>query len=182
MNTEKLSNAINTFGDALASKLTATPGSSGQFISSWGIAHALSMLLAGSNQGSDSLNQLESVIFGITSDKTTSTSLEELQVGIKTLTQSLTTATEEDLQVSDASSAWVKPGLTLQPAFVEALNTYFAAKSAPLTSAKAVNNWVENATKGKIKDIVDESIVKQAALILINAIYFKAKWQVPFPK
>ncbi|CDW54521.1 Serpin domain containing protein, partial [Trichuris trichiura] len=44
-----------------------------------------------------------------------------------------------------------------------------------------INDWVEEKTKGKIKDLVPkEAIDPLTSLILINAIYFKADWKTPF--
>lgn len=47
---------------------------------------------------------------------------------------------------------------------------------------QAVNEWVSNATRGKIDEIVNQDIVDQATLLLINALYFKGLWEVPFDK
>ena len=46
---------------------------------------------------------------------------------------------------------------------------------------KAVNNWVEEKTNQKIKDIVSpDSINASTVLVLINAIYFKSAWHDQF--
>ncbi|XP_049856435.1 leukocyte elastase inhibitor-like isoform X3 [Schistocerca gregaria] len=51
------------------------------------------------------------------------------------------------------------------------------------TAASVINKWVEQATNGKIKNMVSEdSISPFTKLILINAIYFKAPWKIPFNK
>ncbi|KAJ7338471.1 hypothetical protein JRQ81_012349 [Phrynocephalus forsythii] len=46
---------------------------------------------------------------------------------------------------------------------------------------KKINSWVESQTNGKIQNIL-EDIDPEAALILVNAIYFKGKWQQQFDK
>jgi len=46
-------------------------------------------------------------------------------------------------------------------------------------AAKAINNWVEENTGGKIDKIV-ESIETDSILFLINAIYFKGSWAEKF--
>ena len=44
-----------------------------------------------------------------------------------------------------------------------------------------INNWVKDQTQGKISDIVDDKdFGKETALVLINALYFKAPWKHPF--
>ncbi|XP_032036984.1 serpin B4-like [Aythya fuligula] len=46
-----------------------------------------------------------------------------------------------------------------------------------------INFWVENETKGKIKDLFAAgSIDPSTVLVLVNAIYFKGKWAVEFKK
>lgn len=50
-----------------------------------------------------------------------------------------------------------------------------------LKSAQQINGWVKKATKGLIKKIMEE-ISPLTFMILINAIYFKGKWEKPFNK
>lgn len=143
------------------------------------------MLLAGAAPESTSLTQLQQVLCSSRNDSKNDISLklDALQNSIHALTTSLISGNgQDDLEVSDANSAWIKAGLTLQPDFVETLKTYFNADTDVLKTAQAVNAWVSKATHEKITSIVDDSIVQQASLILINAIYFKAKWLVPFAK
>ena len=46
-----------------------------------------------------------------------------------------------------------------------------------------INDWVEKKTEDKIKDLLAPNDVnKDTLLVLINAIYFKDKWQIPFKK
>ncbi|MBI9019446.1 MAG: serpin family protein [Phycisphaerae bacterium] len=47
-------------------------------------------------------------------------------------------------------------------------------------SAAAINKWCADNTNDKIKKIVEADNVRQAALVLTNAIYFKGKWAIPF--
>jgi len=92
------------------------------------------------------------------------------------------------MEISTANSIWLATRLQFKKTFVEiAKNDYdaevraadFAGNSKK--AVKDVNDWVENKTKGKIKDIVDvRAIPPDTALILANAIYFKADWASPF--
>ncbi|KFD62836.1 hypothetical protein M514_24957 [Trichuris suis] len=48
-------------------------------------------------------------------------------------------------------------------------------------ACKHINGWVEEKTKGKIKDLIPkEAINPLTRLVLTNAIYFKADWKTPF--
>ncbi|XP_049775708.1 leukocyte elastase inhibitor-like isoform X2 [Schistocerca cancellata] len=42
---------------------------------------------------------------------------------------------------------------------------------------KTINNWIENKTNGKIKDIIEEGALDaETLMVLVNAIYFKGAW------
>ncbi|XP_051266158.1 leukocyte elastase inhibitor isoform X4 [Dicentrarchus labrax] len=44
-----------------------------------------------------------------------------------------------------------------------------------------INNWVENQTQGKIKDLLAHGVVdNMTRLVLVNAIYFKGNWNKQF--
>lgn len=47
-------------------------------------------------------------------------------------------------------------------------------------ATKLINDYVSNATHGKINEVVFENDLRDAKLILTNAIYFKGQWTVPF--
>ncbi|NXI67313.1 SPB11 protein, partial [Anseranas semipalmata] len=62
---------------------------------------------------------------------------------------------------------------------LEAVNFKYTKEEA----REKINFWVENETKGKIKDLFAVgSIDPSAVLVLVNAIYFKGKWAVEFKK
>uniref|UniRef100_A0A9L0SSF1 Serpin B7 n=1 Tax=Equus caballus TaxID=9796 RepID=A0A9L0SSF1_HORSE len=44
-----------------------------------------------------------------------------------------------------------------------------------------INKWIENETHGKIKNIFHEgSLSSSAVMVLVNAVYFKGKWEAAF--
>jgi len=50
-------------------------------------------------------------------------------------------------------------------------------------SAETINSWVANKTNDLIKDLVSPtSLSKDTVMMLLNAVYFKANWQLPFQK
>lgn len=69
------------------------------------------------------------------------------------------------------------------PAVARAAGGQFSpALSLPNEDLQEVNAWVSDATNGKITDIVDEATVKEAIMLLINALYFNATWESVFEK
>ncbi|XP_033964181.1 leukocyte elastase inhibitor-like [Pseudochaenichthys georgianus] len=72
--------------------------------------------------------------------------------------------------------------------FLEETKTYYSAELESVdfkASAEAVrvniNSWVEGQTQGKIKDVLAKRVVdSMTTLVLVNAIYFKGKWDKQF--
>lgn len=82
------------------------------------------------------------------------------------------------------NSLWCDPDLTLNDPFITTCQSYFDASlfHADLQSpdtVKAVNDWVSDATRGLISQVV-ERFDDQAALALINAVYLKNQFAQPF--
>jgi serpin B len=85
-----------------------------------------------------------------------------------------------------ANSLWANEKIKLKPEFVEMSKKFFSAQVANLDFAKQesvtkVNTWVGEHTHGKIDKIVDH-LSPEDVLILVNAAYFKARWQSVFNK
>ena len=55
----------------------------------------------------------------------------------------------------------------------------YEAPIEPLISAEQVNEWCAEKTHGKITNILDE-LSPDTAMLLLNAVYFKADWQHQF--
>ena len=54
-------------------------------------------------------------------------------------------------------------------------------KSAAEEVRQQINSWVEEKTKERIKDLIPEGALGSLTrLVLVNAIYFKGEWSVPF--
>ncbi|XP_060527291.1 antichymotrypsin-2-like isoform X2 [Cylas formicarius] len=50
-------------------------------------------------------------------------------------------------------------------------------------AAKTINDWVEQHTNNKIKNLIDpDSLSDATRLVLVNALYFSAKWENQFEK
>ncbi|CAM1326099.1 SERPINB3 (predicted) [Pycnogonum litorale] len=57
----------------------------------------------------------------------------------------------------------------------------FAAN--PEASRNVINEWVENITKDKIKNLIPEgSVTEETVMMLVNAVYFKGNWMHKFSK
>ena len=89
-------------------------------------------------------------------------------------------------QLDIANSLWVARQIALDPAFLELAGTRYHGEARPVDfrsprTPGRINDWVKEKTRGKIASIVDQ-IDPLTVLILLNAVYFKGKWQFPFPE
>ena len=72
------------------------------------------------------------------------------------------------------------------PAFVDIASAHYGAAIQPVDTADAgkaaddINRWVSESTRGLVPTIVSESVVRNQKLILVNTVYLKADWLVPF--
>ena len=112
-------------------------------------------------------------------------SLDEVNRSFANLKAALTPK-DDKIQLKIANSLWARDGFTLRPSFIKRNEQYYDAKIACLdfadpSASQTINSWVSKNTEGKIEKIIEE-IPSNAVLFLINAIYFKGRWQVEFKK
>ena len=87
-----------------------------------------------------------------------------------------------------ANRLFVQKNFSLVQEFVEGTKTFFDAEIALVDyqrdtegARKEVNEWVEEKTNQKIKDLIAEGVFNTLTrLTLVNAIYFKGFWQNQF--
>lgn len=93
------------------------------------------------------------------------------------------------MDICIANSVWYDKNLTFSDSFetsyLPLLNDSYAAEALARDFTDAsilseMNGWIARATNDKITDMLPE-IPKDSILVLLNAIYFNAEWEVPFP-
>jgi len=91
---------------------------------------------------------------------------------------------------SQVNALWGQKGYSFQRAFLYDLKRYHSSEFRQVDfegnvegSRKIINSWVEDNTKGIIKDLIKHGVLKTGTkIVLTNAIYFKGIWTSPFPK
>ncbi|NWT67803.1 SPB10 protein, partial [Prunella himalayana] len=76
----------------------------------------------------------------------------------------------------------------LLPKFLQLITSYYNAKPQAVNFKRAaeqvraqINSWVENQTERKIQNLLPAgSLHSRTVLVLVNAIYFKGKWEKKF--
>lgn len=94
----------------------------------------------------------------------------------------------QGFRLNIANALWGQVGYAFEPAFLDVLAENYGAgmnivdfENASLQAVDLINSWVEKKTEDRIKDILSpESVDSSTRLVLTNAIYFNAAWQVPF--
>ena len=96
-------------------------------------------------------------------------------------------ANQGDYTLALANGLFIDTGFSVRPSFPSLLANYYSAsfkllnfRGDPAGSADYINQWVEDKTNKKIKDIVSEDDLHSAEFALANAIYFKGSWKCPF--
>lgn len=96
--------------------------------------------------------------------------------------------TGKNLVLEIANSIWVANSCKIRPSFSEIVKDDYNSESKNVDFAghteqarQEINSWVENKTQDKIKDLITQGMIKSSTkLVLVNTIYFKAKWESPF--
>jgi serpin B len=90
-----------------------------------------------------------------------------------------------DLKIANA--LWLGKSTPVEPAFVGAVGKLPGSSVTNLdfadsqSAAKRINDWADKATRGRISGIVDPQMLNEGtALVLTNAVYLLADWEVPF--
>ncbi len=89
------------------------------------------------------------------------------------------------VELALANSLWARQGQDFYNDFLQRNRDYFDARVEALDfdqpqAAETINRWVEEKTKGKIKDLIEPPIDPLTVLFLINAISLKAQWSESF--
>lgn len=110
-------------------------------------------------------------------------SLEQMNQANRALLSQLQSA-DPDVKLTIANSLWAREDVQFKADFRQRNQTFYAADVTTLNfgqpdAVDRINAWVNDQTEGKIPQIV-QSINPNDILFLINAIYFKGNWTVPF--
>jgi serpin B len=84
---------------------------------------------------------------------------------------------------------WGQEDYHFKPDFQETIADFYDGalrlvnfRADPDKAARAINAWVSEKTREKMRELVGQGDVKDARLVLTNAIYFKGRWEKEFEK
>jgi len=151
------------------------------FYSPFSISSALAMTYAGAK--GETLNQMSKTLFFPIDQN-------ELHNNFNLLITSLLNNDTDGIKLKIANSLWLQENLKISDQFISTNEKYYNAGIMPLDfisdpekSRITINNWVEKNTNDKITNLLpDGSIHSETRMVLVNAIYFKGRWDKTFDK
>lgn len=89
------------------------------------------------------------------------------------------------VQLAINNSIWYRDSLKVKDNFLSVNKDVFSSYIASLDfskqdSANKINDWISDATKGKITNLINPPIPDDVLMYLINAVYFKGQWTEVF--
>ncbi len=152
------------------------------FYSPFSISLALAMTYAGA-QGDTESQMASAMHFDLPQ--------EDLHPAFNALNTTLNGRVGEEGQpgfkLNIANALWGQQGFAFSPEFLDLLAVNYGAGMQAVDYAqseaarKTINDWVEDQTEGKIKDLIPANALNALTrLVLTNAIYFNAAWLNPF--
>ena len=95
----------------------------------------------------------------------------------------LYTTIDKTTELLVANSVWVDQGFPVRPEFLASARDFFSAEARTLDlqseGLAAINGWVKEKTRNRIPTLLDR-IGGDEIAFLVNAIYFKGRWRLPF--
>ena len=146
--------------------------------------HSISAAMAICYEGAeDTTKEQISNVFYFPTNKTV------LKVRLKEMNDKIN-SDADDYELETANALWVQEGYPIKEQYVFNVKNYYEGEVTNLDfvgkredSRDTINEWVEDKTNDKIKDLVPEgSINENKRIIITNAIYFNGKWEHEFDK
>ena len=98
--------------------------------------------------------------------------------------------TSEPIVVTTANRLYGQQGYAFQPAYLDFVKTTYGAplealdfRRQPDAAVGIINRWVAERTRDRIRELIPRGMLpSDTRLVLVNAVYLKAPWGVPFPE
>ncbi|XP_068601782.1 serpin peptidase inhibitor, clade F (alpha-2 antiplasmin, pigment epithelium derived factor), member 2b [Brachionichthys hirsutus] len=161
---EVIAAAIQKLGVQLLQNLETTPEQPNVIISPFSISLALSQLALGA------VNETRELLMHHLNENI-------LPCYHESLHNIFTQLRNNDLQI--ATRIFLRQGFQLKQNFVNESRRLYDSDPAVLESLQQINDWVTNATNGKITEFLS-SLPPNMLLMLINAVHFKGEWKARF--
>jgi serpin B len=175
---EALVESNTAFALDLYQRLKDTKGNI--FFSPYSISTALAMTYAGARE--NTAKQMADVLHFTLDQNNLHPTFAKLETWLKEIQE------KGDVQLNVANSLWPQKGYSFLEEYLTLSEKYYRVTITPLDyrqaveeARKIINQWVEEKTKDKIKNLIKPGILNPLTrLVLVNAIYFKGNWASQF--
>jgi serpin B len=160
------------------------------FYSPYSISVVLAMTYAGA-RGSTEQEMMETLAFTLPQDRL-HPAVNALSLELASRAEPMETiiGEQEGPELIVANSLWGQVGHPFLLEFLDILALNYGAgmrlvdyMDNPKAARQAINNWVSDQTKGRIKNLIPPGVLTGLTrLVLANAIYFNAEWDSPFER
>ena len=171
--------AVNAFAIDIYRQLAAEGGNI--FFSPYSISSALAMTYAGAR--GETAEEMADVLHftGLGQD---------VHAAMGALQHRFNAIPEEMGSLNIANRLWLDKRENLTPDFMALMKEFYGADAGVAdflndydTERVKINDWVARETRDRIRDLLQEgNVTPETILVLVNAIYFNAAWQVPFDR
>lgn len=169
----------NLFAVNLFKQLSAAQGNI--FLSPYSIRTALAMTYAGAR--GETASQMENALAFASEG-------ENLHAAFAESIDRLNSTAGCSYEMNIANSLWIDTTRTFLQPFIETNKRYYNAgieqvdfMHDPESARTKINTWVETQTRQKIKDLIPpRGVSTETRLALVNAVYFKGRWDQAFDK
>uniref|UniRef100_A0A8C9MFL3 Serpin B10 n=1 Tax=Serinus canaria TaxID=9135 RepID=A0A8C9MFL3_SERCA len=177
---ESLSVSTNSFTLDLYKKLNETSKSQNIFFSPWSIATALAMVHLGAKGDTATCSSHNTDLLLSSPCGQNLSSNDTLLCDIN--------KHRSTYLLKSANRLYEEKTYPLLPKFLQLITSYYNAKPQAVNFKRAaeqvraqINSWVENKTERKIQSLLPVgSLHSRTVMVLVNAIYFKGKWEKKF--
>ncbi|XP_058489353.1 serpin peptidase inhibitor, clade F (alpha-2 antiplasmin, pigment epithelium derived factor), member 2b [Solea solea] len=159
-----IATAIQKLGLQLLQNLETTPQEPNIIISPLSISLALSQLVLGA------VNETEELLMSHLHGHT-------LPCYHQSLRNVMVNLRNNDLKI--ATRIFLRQGFYPKELFLNESRRLYDSEPSVLESVEQINQWVENATQGKMTDFLS-GLPPNLLIMLINAVHFKGEWKARF--
>ena len=161
-------------------------GEADLFYSPYSVSLALAMTYAGA-KGETERQMADTLRFHLPQDRLHPT-FNALDLALASRGEGAAGQDNGGFQLNIANSVWGQEGHEFLMAFLDVLAEQYGSevrradfRRAPGEARVRINDWVAGETEGRIEDLIPPDAIEPATrMVLANAIYFNAAWQLPF--
>ncbi|MBD2481708.1 serpin family protein [Planktothrix sp. FACHB-1365] len=176
---KEMANRNNIFALNFYQTLQGTEGN--LFFSPYSISTAFAMTYAGARGQTE---QQIAQVFGFSPGEEFHVAFSDLERQLKAGQQS------DDVLLLSANSLYPQIKYPFLESFLALLDKYYQVKITavdyekdPQAARNTINQWVAEQTRNKINELIPPNALNNLTrLVLVNAVYFKGNWAIPFDK